>query len=67
MIYVDTATGKLVIDTNSESERATILITRDITGTHIQYRKLKSGDQASIVQRVWRNLKNQANWSVEFQ
>lgn len=67
MIYVDTVTGKMVIDTESDAERATILITRDVTGTHIQYRKLTSIDQPSKVQQVWRNLKNQTSWRVEFQ
>ena len=44
MIYVDTASGKMIIDTEKEPVKETIVITRDIAGTHILCSvKTKSG------------------------
>ena len=37
MIYVDTQTGRLVIDTESKPSRETIVITRNAVGTQIRY------------------------------
>jgi len=41
MIYVDTLSGKLIIDTEIDPVKNTIVITRSSTGTQIQYTKAK--------------------------
>ena len=41
MIYFDTLSGKLIIDTEIEPLKETIVITRDASGTHIEHREKK--------------------------
>jgi len=49
MIYVDTASGKMTIDTEQEPVKETIVITRDTAGTHILCSaKPKSGSALQI-------------------
>ena len=57
MIYVDTVTGKLVIDTEAEAMTATIMIMRDRAGIHIQYKKPDGVQKDGLRQRLWQRAK----------
>lgn len=41
MIYFDTLSGKLIIDTEIEPLKETIVISRNASGTHIAHKKKK--------------------------
>ena len=67
MIYLDTLSGKLIIDTEIEPLKETIVITRDANGTHIEHREKKKKTAEKNPDRLFAAFKPKSVLGILFQ
>lgn len=60
MIYVDTVSGNLSIDTETESRREAIVITRNATGMHILCSKKVKAENDAFAMPLFEGSKTRA-------
>ena len=60
MIYVDTVSGNLTIDTETTPGRRAIVITRDAAGTYINYSKRVKPEGVRQASRLSSGVKNKS-------
>ena len=67
MIYFDTLSGKLIIDTETEPLKETIVITRDASGTHIEHRDKNKKPAGKSPDRLFAAFKPRSFLGILFQ
>ena len=67
MIYVDTLSGKLIIDTEIDPFKNTIVITRNSNGTQIKYTKEKKKNTSDGSRWLSGVVRSRSLWGIEFQ
>jgi hypothetical protein len=67
MIYFDTLSGKLIIDTEKEPLKETIVISRNASGTHIEHRRKKEKIEEGNTRRFFSAFKPRSFLGILFQ
>ena len=67
MIYVDTVSGKIIVDTETDRVKETIVITRNASGIHIEHRAKGKEKTDRDLRWFFRTFRDRSFMGIGFQ
>jgi len=67
MIYVDTVSGKIIVDTEADRVKETIVITRNASGIHIEHRAKRKEKTNGDLRWFSRTFRHRSFMGIGFQ